>query len=99
MEQNKMIQVYIQAFCDIVIHLFPIKEDTVIVHICEIAENALYKGGIKKWAKDNQYIPFNDGRKMWSHGFGSVDQYVLVIRFCEDIKSKTKAAIEKATIK
>lgn len=99
MEQNKMMKVYIEALCDIVIHLFPIKEDSVITKNCEIAENALYKGGIEQWAKDNDYIPFSGGRKLWSHGFGSVDQYVLAGMFCNDIKSKAKAAIEKATIK
>lgn len=97
MNHTKMNKAHVEALCEIVINLFPIKEDYIITQNCEIAENALYKGGIEKWAKDNEYIPFGDGYKLWSHGFGSVDQYILVIEFCEDIKSKVKEAIKKAT--
>lgn len=86
---KKSTKAYVKVLCEIVSRLFPIKEDTVITGICEISENALYKGGIKKWAKDNQYIPFHDGRKLWTHGFGSVDQYLLGVKFCTDMESKS----------
>jgi hypothetical protein len=77
----------VEALSEIVEHLYPLKaNETVLSEICETAEDALYKGGVKKWAKDNGYRPITDRPGYWSHRFGSCTDSLLVDSFLNSVK-------------
>ena len=77
----------IEALSKIVEEVYSLQgNDATTREVLAIAEDALYKGGVKKWARDNGYRPFKDKPGYWSHGFGSCNETLLVDSFLNSVK-------------